>query len=388
MQAIERAMRELRLGAPPAVDRATLYETFADELTEQLRQVHAGWCLNAAQGQWRQEGPVAVPDEADARQAAQAVTAFVDTGLGGLERAVLQMEIGAGRDTRTSRAALRLGPREYDRHRTEGLSKLRSVINGLTGGRVCENHREAVMLAATGDAAALRSLSSGPDRCRTCAREAAGMRRVLQERLALAPWPLAIKPAGLVAAKFGVFGALFGGKGGGAASLTAAATGPFSTGGVLAILATAAVATGTATMLDDDPVPTTRVVVPAAPVVTTPVTTPRERSGAAAKKAKAKAKRRSDATKPATSKQAPATQGGAAATTTTPATETAKTDPPASSKPTVEDTVGGTVDEVRKAVEPVTTAVPPQVQQPVDQTLDQVQDTLDDVTGAVDDLLP
>src|SRR3954454_12943816 len=49
------AVRELKLGAPPGVDRRTLYASFAEELTHQLRQVHAGWCLNAAQAQWRQE---------------------------------------------------------------------------------------------------------------------------------------------------------------------------------------------------------------------------------------------------------------------------------------------------------------------------------------------
>lgn len=396
-QAIDRAMREVRLGAPAAVDRRTLYEALADELTHQLRQVHAGWCLNAAQGQWRQEGPVAVPAEEDARAAAYAVGEFVDTGLGGLERAVLQLEIGAGRDTRTSRAALRLGAREYTRHREEGLSKLRSAIAAHERGRVCENHSDAVVLAATGDAQALAALSSGADRCRACAREASGLRRVLQERLAVAPWPLAIKPAGVLAAKAGFLGAVFGGKAAGTGGLTAATSGPLGTGGALAIIATAAIATGMATMVDDEPVRETRVTAPAArvpaPAATLSAPTRRATTATSAKKSKpkahtkARANRRSASLPPAARQTAPATtrapQSGSTAPATAPADHGGTV-----TVPPVQDTVDKTLGTVRDTVNPVTDALPAPVQPPVDQTLDTVQNTVDDVTGAVDGVLP
>src|SRR5205823_456465 len=110
--------------------------------------------------------PVAVPDERDGTSAVTAITRFVDGGLGGLERAVLQLEIGAGRDSRTARAALRLGPRQYARHREEGFSKLRSAIRGQLAGHVCDQHLDEVTLAATGDRPAAAHLAAGPNRCR------------------------------------------------------------------------------------------------------------------------------------------------------------------------------------------------------------------------------
>ena len=394
-QAVDRAMRELRVGAHSAIDRRSLYAALAGELTEQLRAVHAGWCVNAAQAQWRKEGPV---DEAGASTAA--VASFVDDGLAGLERAVLQMELGAGRDTRTSRAALRLGPRQYARHRSEGLSKLRSAIGGHTRGRVCEEHADAVVLAATGDAEALRSLSSGPGRCRACAREAAGMRRVLQERLAAAPWPLLIKPAGVVAAKLGFAGALFGGKSAG--GLGALAAGPVGTptGAVAGVLAAAVVATGTAAIADDSDAPkiqrprATTAAMPAPSPTAAPVrqaTNPApSRTTATAEKPRTTAGRRSARAQQRSAAAQPA--GGPAATAPAPASQDSAPQqqaPSATPRPTVEETVGTALGQVRKdVVDPVTTAAPPVVQQPADQVLDSVEGTLDEVTGTVDGLLP
>ena len=69
---------------------------------------------------------------------------------------------------------------------------------GQMAGRVCDDHLTAVTLAATGDRSAGDDLATGRDRCRSCARESGLMRRVLHERLAMAPWPLAIKPAGIL----------------------------------------------------------------------------------------------------------------------------------------------------------------------------------------------
>ena len=252
-------MRELRTGAPVAVDRRTLHAELAFELTAALRRVHIGWCLNQSAALFREDGIETPPAAPDGEQLA----AFINKGLGGLERAVLQLEIGAGRDTRTARAALRLGPRQYSRHREEGLSKLRDAITGTVAGHVCDNHVGAVVLAATGDKAAADALAGGGSRCRACSREALGLRRLLHERLALAPWPFVVKPAGVLAAKAAALTAALGGKGAAAGGTgIAAGFGGSSVGsgaGVVAtVLAAAAVATGGVAALTHDGTPATR----------------------------------------------------------------------------------------------------------------------------------
>jgi hypothetical protein len=399
-QAIDRAMAQLRMGAPTGFDRRTLYTELSEQLTVALRQVHAGWCLNEAQGLWRREGPVVVPDEDDARTTAHALATFVEDGLGGLERAVLQLEIGAGRDTRTSRAALRLGPRQYERHREEGLSKLRSAIFGHASGRVCSQHLENVTLAATGDRAAQEALSSGEHRCRACAREAQGLRRVLQERLAIAPWPLAVKPAGIVAAKLGFVGAVFGGKAAGGGGFAAATAAPFGTGAgaVAGIIAAAAIATGTSAVIDGGDAPKTRPAAHAAAVAKPAAATTSSAGATTAaarpvRRAAAKAAPRHSATKKpaATHKPAasqPATTAPATGAAPQTASKPASTGTGTTNTPSVKDTVRDTVDSVRKTADPVTSKLPPVVQDPVDQTLDGAQGTVDKVTGAVDNLLP
>ena len=123
----------------------------AERLTESLRHVHVGWCLNESSALLRREGTEPVQPEVRRDGLAD----FVDEGLGGLERAVLQLEIGAGRDTRTARAALRLGPRQYTAHREAGLSKLRDAISAQILGRACDQHAGSVVAAATGDRQAM-----------------------------------------------------------------------------------------------------------------------------------------------------------------------------------------------------------------------------------------
>src|SRR3712207_6399712 len=133
-QAIDRAFTELRTRTPSSLERRALAAELAERLTESLRHVHVGWCLNESSALLRREGTEPVQPEVRREELAH----FVDDGLGGLERAVLQLEIGAGRDTRTSRAALRLSPRQYSQHRDAGLSKLRDAISAQVIGRACD----------------------------------------------------------------------------------------------------------------------------------------------------------------------------------------------------------------------------------------------------------
>ncbi|MGI8621960.1 MAG: hypothetical protein ACR2NB_00425, partial [Solirubrobacteraceae bacterium] len=217
-QAVDRALRELRTRTAQSIDRHTLTTDLAELVTESLRDVHVGWCLSEAGAVLRRDGLVPAPPEHERHDLAT----FVAEDLGELERAVLQLEIGAGRDSGTTRAALRLGPRQYARHRESGLAKLRDALAARVLGRACDQHVSVVVEAATGDRLAMRSLSSGPDRCRRCAREARSLRSVLHERLAVAPWPLAVKPASLLAAKLGAVAAVVGGKSVGGAGFATA----------------------------------------------------------------------------------------------------------------------------------------------------------------------
>jgi hypothetical protein len=395
-QAVDAAMRELRTGAPLSVDRRTLHAELAYELTAALRRVHIGWCLNQSAAMFRSEGVETPPSAPDG----EALTNFVNEGLGGLERAVLQLEIGAGRDTRTARAALRLGPRQYARHREEGLSKLRDAITGTVAGHVCDQHVGAVVLAATGDRAAADALAGGATRCRACSREALGLRRLLHERLALAPWPLAIKPAGFLAAKAAAVAAGMGGK---SASGLAAGFGGSSVGSgagmVATVLAATAIATGGVAALTHDgsrPAAATHAAkaAPAAMVSTTttratskpaaatrPAATPRHHRAATTHRTRTRTAAHQ------TTSTAPATAQGAA-TTATPA---AATTPAAVVKTTtqaVQKTTRDTVDQVQQTVDSVTQPLAPQIAQPVDDTVDQAQNTVDQVTSTVGGLLP
>src|SRR3954453_16955289 len=60
-QAVDQALRERRTGAPVGVDRRTLHAELAEELTEALRRVHVGWCLNQAAPLWREGSDLAPP---------------------------------------------------------------------------------------------------------------------------------------------------------------------------------------------------------------------------------------------------------------------------------------------------------------------------------------
>jgi hypothetical protein len=402
-QAVDAAMRELRTGAPVAVDRRTLHRELADELTTALREVHIGWCLNQSSTLFRDvetEAPAQGPD-------GQAVARFLEDGLCGLERAVLQLEIGAGRDTRTARAALRLGPRQYARHREEGLSKLRDAITGTVAGHVCDDHVRAVVLAATGDGAAADALAGGTTRCRACSREAQGLRRLLHERLALAPWPFVIKPAGVLAAKAAAIAAAVGGKGASAgAGGLAAGFGGGSIGSgasvVATVLAASAVATGGVAAIHQDVTPralsATAAHVAPAQVAKTVATSPASAKPAAATHPTRHTARRHAAAKrhagtvrhrarrhhaPVTSPSAASTTSGAA----TPAATSAPTTVVTQTTQTVQKVARDTVDKVQTTVGKVTKPLAPQLAKPVDDVIDRTQDTVDQLTNAVGTLL-
>jgi uncharacterized protein YjbJ (UPF0337 family) len=411
-QAVRQAELHLRTGRVSRFDRRGLYAELSQALTDSLKRVHSGWCLNQARAVWGSDS-IGHSDDTSRPTSAHPVAAFIEDGLGGLERAVLQLEIGASRDTATARAALRLGPRQYQRHRDQGLSKLRSAVGAHVRGRVCQEHLDAVTLAATGDRIAAAKLSAGPSRCRVCAREASALRRVLHERLAIAPWPLAIKPAGIIVAKLGAVGAIVSGKSGAVSTSGSALTGGagMTVGAaktVATVLAAAALTTGGVAALNDGPIAQAPARSAAERLsVSAPATTPGT-STTTVQASPARPEHRRDV-----ASRAPSTQrdGGAAkqsaGTTTQPASHQPSTPAPSTGSVqqvagtvrdtvttttgTVKDTVGGvkkTVDEVKRTVAPVTEKVPPVV--PAVPALPQtaapdVKGTVDQAAGTVKD---
>ncbi len=400
-QAVDRAYAELRTRTPASTERRVLSAELAERVTEALRHVHVGWCLNESSALLRREGTEPVQPEVRREELAR----FVDSGLGGLERAVLQLEIGAGRDTRSARAALRLHPRAYQQHREAGFSKLRDAISAQVIGRACDQHVTGVVAAAIGDRSAMDELANGTQRCRSCAREAQGLRSVLHERLAVAPWPLVIKPAGLVAAKLGAVGAVLGGKsaaGGGAVIATAGSGSGASM--AASVLAVAALATGTAAIVGHDATPRERVAghsAPAALANSSAAPTAKLRTistGGPAKaaprtraaKARAHIARRKH-TGGGTAGGATGSQAGGAPATTSSATTVAAT-----SNGSGGGTSGGTVGSATKpvtgavddTVQQVTSQLPAAVGSPVQGVVDGATDAVDSVTDTVDGVLP
>lgn len=383
-QAIDDAMLVLRSGAG-ASDRRALYGELAETLDESLRRVHVGWCLSQAPSLY-QGRPGTQPERGVPTPPGEPITRFIEDGLGGLERAVLQLEIGAGRDSNVVRAALKLGPRQYARHRENGLAKMRGAIAGQLAGRVCEQHLDAVTLAATGDRSAGDDLAAGRDRCRSCAREAGLMRRVLHERLAMAPWPLAIKPAGLLAAKLAGMGAvLTGTKTIGSGSIvtsgaSAGATPVLATVLAASVIATAGIAT---TGIGDNSqradraganvaAPATRAAAPTAKPTTTKSTTATTRTKPAKKRG--------------TATRSTASSGAGANTATAPTSNapvTTAPSSPASTKPATSKPTKPVTDKVKDTVKQVTDKLPPTVTVPGTD----VEVQKPDITGSVDQAL-
>lgn len=396
-QAVDRACAELRIRAPQSLERRALAAGLAERLTQALRDVHVGWCEDESGARLRREGTEPVLPEVRREGLAH----FVDAGLGGLERAVLQLEIGAGRDTRTARAALRLGPRQYASHREAGLSKLRDAISAQVNGRACDQHVSGIVSAATGDKAAMDALNAGPHRCRYCAREAQGLRSVLHERLAIAPWPIVVKPAGLLAAKLGVVGTAFGGKGAGAGAGVLGAASGSGASTAATVLAAAALATGTAGIVDNGDTKREGRSERAAQTSEKPSAPARKaaESGAATTAAVSGARRK-------TRIRSASGAGQGAPGTSRPTSAASATDPAAGAAVAAAPESGATGSESTESSGPVTTAtkpvtdtvngvaeavtskLPPVVAEPVDQTVDQVTAVVDDAGTVVDELVP
>lgn len=391
-QAVDRACTEMRTRAPQSLERRALAAELAERLTEALRHVHVGWCLNESSALLRREGTEPVQPEVRCDGLAN----FVDVGLGGLERAVLQLEIGAGRDTRTSRAALRLGPRQYATHRESGLSKLRDAISAQVIGRACDQHVSGIVAAATGDKGAMEALNAGPHRCRYCAREAQGLRSVLRERLAVAPWPIVVKPAGLLAAKLGVVGAAFGSKGAGAGAGALGVAGGSGASAAATVLAAAALATGTADIVDGGESKregsAERVTQAGQRSTAAKAQTRRKASGGAKAsvvgvKAAPKAGGRRARVRPVTDTGAAAPTSATATLADTAPETTQAASGPATRSPATEP-VTAVTKPVTDTVEQVTDVTAPVVDDTLDDTVEQVTGTVDEATGVVDDLLP
>ena len=411
-QAVDRALADLRAHVPSSTERRVLSAELAERLTAALRHVHVGWCLNESSALLRREGTEPVQPEVRRDELA----GFVDRGLGGLERAVLQLEIGAGRDTRTSRAALRLHPRAYAQHRSAGLSKLRDAISASVFGRACDQHVAGVVDAAMGDRRAMDALASGDHRCRSCAREAQGLRSVLHERLAVAPWPLVVKPAGVLAAKVGAFGAIAGGKGAGVGAIAASSGGGSGATIAATVLAAATLATGTAAVVGSEPTPReSRASTPVTTEVRATATADRETTPRAITSAQratrrgarvvSRAKdRRAGAQQPAepaanSSPRAPAEPAPAPVTSvaTKDAATNAANDPgaakdpgsrsPAPARGPVASATKPVTDAVDSTVDAVATAIPPVDVTPVQEVVDGVTSTVDNAAGTVDGLL-
>ncbi len=404
--AVDAALRDVAARGVADDARAARFAV-ADDLTQRLRAAHVAWCHRPS----AMDAPPTTPD------APATVTDVVERGLGGLERAVLQLEIGAGHDTRTSRAALRLSPRDYTRHRREGLAKLRAAVGGQVAGHVCATHAEDVVLAATGDDAAAERLGAGRGRCRACAREAQGLRRLLHQRLGLAPWPLTVKPMGILAAKLA-------GLGGGAAGASAVAgSSATSSGGVFGALTSgvtgavataasvAAVAGGTFIVTDgrgaDAAESAARqsrqahATTTAVPTVATPAPTAAARAAAPRQRRAATSKRRTGS-RAAASKPAAPTPAAAPAATATPAPTRAPVTSttaagPAATAATPEPAGSGTSgvsglatevsDTLSGVTAPITGALPRPVGQPVQEAVDGVGGVLDGVGATVDGFL-
>lgn len=396
-QAVDRAFTELQTRTPRSLERRALAGELAERLTESLRHVHVGWCLNESSALLRREGTE--PLQPEIRR--DGLASFIDEGLGGLERAVLQLEIGAGRDTRTARAALRLGPRQYTAHREAGLSKLRDAISAQILGRACDQHAGSVVAAATGDRQAMDALNAGPQRCRYCAREAQGLRSVLHERLAVAPWPLAIAPASALVAKLSAIGSVVGAKSAGSAGSGSLALGAGGSGASAAatVLAAAALATGTAALIDGESSQQklrTKEARPAAVDASGNGSKAEAKTRAAASKARqARLKaRRADARSAGQAQAAvgapealPPSVAAVPPTSAAPSAAPSAAGAPATSGPITSATEPVT-ETVDRTVEKVTSLVPGRAGQTVKDTLDGATNTVDEVNGIVDGLLP
>lgn len=377
----QQACVEMLRGNPRASDRPGLYAYLSRVLTGVLGRVHKQWChqhvdLDDDENPVELADPSFTPDDdVDNRQLGAVLNELMNRRLLAPERAVLQLQIGVGLDPDQVKEALGMSDRQYKRRRYEGVQKLRESLEDYMSGRVCAEHSERIVMAASGElgAGGIEELNAHLAHCGGCRAEVRDLRRNVRGRFALAPWPLVISAPGLLAAKAAAVVAVVKGSGSGAGAFSAAKL------AAAAVAVTAAAGGGVlaATSGDDRP-PAAVAPAPAgvssAPAGTTGTATPASSVKKAKKKAGAerKAKRRRSsvtggAAAPSTA-AAPATGGG---TTSggAPAVGGQVTDTLSKAVEGVRDTTRKTVDEVQGAL--------PVLPAPVQQGVDKVQDTVD-----------
>ena len=398
----QQACIEMWQRGPTSTDKRSMYAYLAKVLNGTLGRTHKSWVHDHAQLTHEDGEPIALPDSGpepdsqyDRRHLNALLSELMNRRLLAPEKAVLQLQLGAGLDPEQVREALDMTPRQYKRRRSEGLEKLRSAIDDYLQGRVCEDHAGLLAMAATGDlpagSAEQLQLHAHLEHCGACRGEIRRLRSTVAQRFAFAPWPIAITAPGMLAAKGGILGSLFGGaKAGGLGAAKLAAT-----------AATVAVVAGggaVALTSDDDSAPSVRETsAPAAATATPEATRGKAATGTTSRSERRRSQRRErrsdrngrrDARHGGDTATGGTTPAGAdtAATTTSPASGgNAVTDVTNGVTDAVRDTTGAVRDTTRGITEnlPALPAPTPDVQGAVDG----VTGAVDDVTGAVDGVL-
>jgi RNA polymerase sigma factor (sigma-70 family) len=233
----QQACAEIWQREPRSLDKHSLYAYLARVLTGVLGRVHRAWVHDHAPLTRDDGEPVPLPDSGpapdsqyDRRHLGALLSELMDRRLLAPERAVLQLQLGAGLDPPEVRRALDMSPRQYKRRRAEGLAKLRDALDDYLHGRVCEDNAGLLAAAATGElpTASGQRLHAHLEHCGACRAEMRRLRSSVRPRFAAAPWPVGVTAPGWLAMKLGSAGSLLGGGAqaagaGGAAKLAATA---------------------------------------------------------------------------------------------------------------------------------------------------------------------
>lgn len=388
----QQACMEMWQRGPNSLDKRSLYAYLAKVMNGTLGRAHKSWVHDHGQLTHDDGEPIALPDSGpepdsqyDRRHLNALLSELMNRRLLAPEKAVLQLQLGAGLDPDQVRQALDMTPRQYKRRRSEGLEKLRGALDDYLNGRVCEDHAGLLAMAASGElpAGSAEQLHAHLEHCGGCRAEIRRLRSTVRARFAFAPWPLAIAAPGWLATKLAGVGSAIGVKG--AASGAGAAKLAATAATVAAIAGGAALATqsGDEPVSDAAPASATE---PAEPAASAPVATSTEKaSGRKNSSARKRAERRRERRErraasgaPAAddrnaSSPAPAAPGNAVSGLTGPVTDT------------VRDTTGK-VREVTKDVQeklPVLPVPTPDLGGVVDGTTG----AADGVTDAADGLL-
>jgi RNA polymerase sigma factor (sigma-70 family) len=389
----QQACIEMWQRGPTSMDKRSLYAYLAKVLNGTLGRVHKSWVHDHAQLTYEDGEPIALPDagpepdsQYDRRQLNALLSELMNRRLLAPEKAVLQLQLGAGLDPEQVREALDMTPRQYKRRRSEGLEKLRGALDDYLNGRVCDDHAGLLAMAATGElpAGSAEQLHAHLEHCGACRAEIRRLRSTVAARFAFAPWPIAIVAPGWLVAKAGAASALFSGAKAG------------STGAVAKLMATAAtvaaVAGAGAVVAADSGDDAASKPAPAVPAAATLAPDP-VAAAATAEPATVTAKARRAAARQRR-RAARAGSGARNASTPAPADGQDGASTPANTQAsdavtTVTETVRQTNDTLRKTTRGITGQLPdlPVPTPDVAGAVDEVTGAVDDATGAVDGLL-